>query len=372
MLGKARRLALMAEGCFTPLEAKTAVGVLRYRAAEVAAVLDSTRAGRTAGSCVGVGGAVPVVTDVEAAAALGADSLLIGVAPQGGGLPPPWRAAVRAALMRGWDVLSGLHVFLDDDPEFAALARAGHARIVDVRRPPAARRIAAGRAAGLDATVVLTVGSDCNVGKMTAALEIVRAIEAAGEGASFVATGQTGIFIADRGVVVDAVVADFVAGETEALVLEAAADAGIVVVEGQGALHHPAYSGVTLALLHGACPAAMVLCHQAGRDRIRVGGGAEAGWPIPPLGRLVQGYEAAAGWLRPSTVVGVALNTQDLDEAAARHACERAALETGLPATDPVRFGAEPLAAAVIAVAEARRPRAAARSDEGRSRATSA
>ena len=366
MLGKARRLALLAEGRFTPLDAKTAVGVLRYRPAEVAAVLDSTRAGRSAAACVGVGGAIPVVRDVAAAAALGADSLLIGVAPQGGELPAAWRSAVRAALERGWDVLSGLHVFLADDPEFAALAAARGTQLLDVRRPPAARRIAAGRAAALDQTVVLTVGSDCNVGKMTAALEVERALGAAGRGAAFVATGQTGIFIADRGVVVDAVVADFVAGEVEALVLEAARDAGIVVVEGQGALAHPAYSGVTLALLHGACPAALVLCHEAGRDTIRVGGAA-SDWPIAPLPELVRAYESAAAWLRPARVAGIALNTRSLDEAAARAACERAARDTGLPATDPVRFGAAPLAAAIIAVADAARPAGAA---QGRIRAT--
>jgi uncharacterized NAD-dependent epimerase/dehydratase family protein len=205
---------------------------------------------------------------------------------------------------------------------------------------------------------------------MTAALEIVRALESAGERAAFVATGQTGVCIADRGVVVDAVVADFVAGEVEALVLAAADEAGIVMVEGQGALHHPAYSGVTLALLHGACPSALVLCHQAGRDRIRTGAG--AGWPIAPLATLVEAYESAAAWLRPAKVVGVALNTLGLEESAARAACERAARETGLPATDPVRFGAEALARAVADVAagaEARRARAP---GGRRARATSA
>src|SRR5207249_3066366 len=171
------RLALLAEATFNATDAKTAVGVLRYCPREVAVVIDSTRAGRTAQACAGVGGDVPIVASVEAAAARGADSLLIGVAPQGGDLPAPWRAAVRDALARGWDVFSGLHAFLADDPEFAALARRTGAAIHDVRRPPAERSVAAGRAAGVDATVVRTVGSDCNVGKMTAALEIVRALE---------------------------------------------------------------------------------------------------------------------------------------------------------------------------------------------------
>src|SRR5574341_1939026 len=165
MLGRRRRVVILAEGCFTPLDAKTAAGVLRYRADEVVAVIDSTRAGRTAEACVGAGGTIPVVSGLEDAAALGAESLMIGIAPQGGRLPEAWRAVINGALERGWDVLSGLHVFLADDAELASSARRHGARLVDVRRPPGEHRVAVGRAAGLDALVVLTVGSDCNVGK---------------------------------------------------------------------------------------------------------------------------------------------------------------------------------------------------------------
>jgi len=353
MLGRSRRLAVLAEGRFTRLDAKTAVGVLRYRPNEVAAVIDSTRAGGTAEACVGIGGGVPVVAGIEAAAACGADSLLVGVAPQGGELPHECRPMVRDALLRGWDVLSGLHVFLGDDPEFAALARERAVTIHDVRRPPPGRPVAARRAAGVDALVVLTVGSDCNVGKMTTALELARALGGRGLRAAFVATGQTGIFIADRGVAVDAIPSDFVAGAIEQLVVEAARDADIVIVEGQGALHHPGYSGVTLGLLHGACPAAMILCHQAGREQVRPPGGraAEAlsAPVIPPLRDLVRAYEEAAAWVHPSRVVGVALNTLGLGERSARQAVERTALDTGLPVADPVRFGAEALAGAIEA-----------------------
>jgi uncharacterized NAD-dependent epimerase/dehydratase family protein len=352
MLGKRRRLALLAEGRFTPFDAKTAVGVLRYRPDQVAAVIDSTRAGRTAGECAGVGGAIPVVAGVAAAAALGADSLAIGIAPQGGGLPEPWRAMVREALERGWDVLSGLHVFLGDDPELAAAAARRGARLIDLRRPPARRTVAAARAAGLDALVVLTVGSDCNVGKMTAALELTRELERRGVRAEFVATGQTGIMIADRGVAVDAVVSDFAAGAIEDLVLEAGREAEVVVVEGQGALHHPGYSGVTLALIAGSCPRALVLCHHAGRGAIRTAEGALREIPIPSLSELLRAYEIAAAWVQPARVVGVALNTLDLDERAARAACESAGRELALPATDPVRFGAGPLADAIFRLKE--------------------
>ncbi len=361
MLGKARRLAVLAEGCFTPQEAKTAVGILRYRGDEVAAVLDSTRAGRSAAACVGVGGDCPVVASLESAAARGADSLLIGIAPQGGDLPPAWRAVVRGALERGWDVLSGLHVFLAEDPEFRALAAARGGQLLDARRPPPERPVATARAAQVDALVVLTVGSDCNVGKMTTALELRRELAARQVRVEFVATGQTGIFVADRGVAVDAVPADFVAGVVERLVLAAAGDADVVVVEGQGALHHPGYSGVTLALLHGAAPAAMILCHQAGRERIRLSAGVEMEHDLPSLTELCAAYEAAAAWVVPSRVVAASLNTLGLDEPRARAACESAARELKRPVTDPVRFGGSALATAVLeALAERRAPRPAA------------
>ncbi len=353
MLGATRRLAILAEGQFTRLDAKTAVGVLRYRGAEVCAILDSTRAGRTAEACVGVGGGVPVVATLDEAAARGADALMIGIAPIGGTLPAAWRAVVTGALERGWDVLSGLHAFLADDPEFAALARAHGATLHDVRRPPRPLAVAMGRTATLAPYVLLTVGTDCNVGKMTTALQLEAALRARGARAVFVATGQTGIFIADRGVAVDAVPADFAAGAIERCVLDAAADADVVLVEGQGALHHPGFSGVTLSLLHGACPAGLILCHEVQRGAIRRSGDLGDAIGVRPLAEVCEAYERAARWVRPAPVIGIALQTADLDEAAARAAVAAASRETGLPATDPVRFDIAPLAAAAEAAMKA-------------------
>lgn len=343
MLGKKRRIAVMAEGSFTPLEAKTALGVIRYRPEEVVAVIDSVRAGRTAADCVGVGGDIPVVQGIEAAAAYEPDSLLLGLAPQGGMLPDSWRKVVADALLRGWDVLSGLHTFLADDPELATLAEAKGCALIDVRRPPARRSIAARRAMNVDAVVVLTVGSDCNVGKMTTALEIHRALQSRNVRSAFVATGQTGIFIADHGAAVDAVPADFIAGLVEQMVLEAARDADIVIVEGQGAVHHPAYSGVALGLMHGACPEALVLCHQAGRTHVKL---MDAG-PAPklrPLSEIIRDNERAASWIRPAPVLALALNTMLLDEREARRALENTQQLTGVPTVDPVRFGVDVVA----------------------------
>lgn len=359
MLGRERRIALLAEGSFTPADAKTAVGVLRWRPEEVVAVIDSTRAGRTTQDCVGIGGAVPVVRSLEQAAELQADTLLIGIAPTGGGLPASWRLVVAEALMRGWDVLSGLHQFLSDDPELATLAESCGCRIHDVRRPPATRAIAARRAGSLEAMVVLTVGSDCNVGKMTTSLALKEDLEARGLRARFVATGQTGIFIADSGAAIDAIPSDFVAGVVEELVIEAARDADIVLVEGQGSIHHPGYSGVSLSLLHGSCPDAMVLCHQAGRTHIHVAHAAPSP-RIKALSEIIRDHERAAGWLQPARVLGIALNTLTLDEAEARRAVEHAGHLTGLPVTDPVRFGTESVANAIVWRMEERRRRATA------------
>jgi uncharacterized NAD-dependent epimerase/dehydratase family protein len=189
---------------------------------------------------------------------------------------------------------------------------------------------------------------------MTAMWELVGGLEAHGFRTRFVATGQTGILLAGWGIAIDAVVADFIGGASERLVLEGAQGADVVLVEGQGSLIHPAYSGVTLGQLHGTCPASMILCHQASRRLIGEYHGASAWVAIPPLPRMVRLYEETAAVVHPSRVIGVALNTYDLPEAAARDAVRRAEDETGLPVTDPVRFDRTPLVDAIAAAARRR------------------
>ena len=369
MASPSRRIAILAEGHFAPMEAKTAIGLLRYRSRDVVAVIDSHRAGATAGETVGAGGDIAVVGTLEAAAARGAECLLIGIAPAGGRLPDPWRPFVEGALARGWRVVSGLHTFLADDPALAALARVHGGAIEDVRRPPAGLGVGLGRAAHAGALIVLTVGTDCSVGKMTVALEAQRELRTRGVRAAFVATGQTGIMIAGSGVAVDAVAADFIAGSIEPLVLDAAASHDIVLVEGQGSLHHPAFSGVTLGLLHGCCPAALILCHHHGRARMRVGSSVEDdGPPLPSLATAREAYERAAAWVSPAAIVAGALNTWDTPEPAARAACAEAEATLGVPVTDCVRFGAGGLADALCAAWAARQ--AATRTIERGPRAT--
>jgi uncharacterized NAD-dependent epimerase/dehydratase family protein len=325
------------------MSSKTANAAIRYTPARVAAVYDTSRVGLTAQQVLGFGGDIPVVDTLADGIRHGATAVLVGIAPAGGRLPETWRALVGDAARAGLDVWSGLHTYLADDPAIAAAARAGHARIVDLRRAPDDLTVATGRVREVDATVVLTVGSDCNIGKMTTQLQLRDALRGAGVRVAFAATGQTGILVEGWGIAVDAVVGDYIAGAAERLVMQAAEHADVVLVEGQGSIIHPSYSGVTYGLLHGSLPHAMVLCHQPSRQSI-----ANHPWvPLPSLPDLVRMHEAATAPLRPAPVVGIALNTVDLDHVAAMQAVEHAASATGLPVTDPVRFDPAPLVEAV-------------------------
>jgi uncharacterized NAD-dependent epimerase/dehydratase family protein len=349
------RFLVIAEGNLGVITAKTAVSAIRYFPGRIVGVLDSTARGRTVEEVLGFGGAIPIVRSFAEGLALRPEAILIGIAPRGGRLPAEWRGWLETAIDRGLEIWSGLHTLLADDVDLAARARARGVRLFDLRKPPDDLPVSSGRARLVEALVVLTVGSDCNTGKMTAQLELLRGLEDRGLRVRFAATGQTGILIAGGGVAVDAVISDFIGGATEQLVLEAARGADVVLVEGQGSLIHPGYSGVTLGLLHGSCPAAMILCHQPSR-RFVSEYHREPPWiRIPPLPDLVRLHEEAAGWVHPSRVIGIALNTYDLAEREARAAVERAARETGLPATDPVRFDPAPLLDAVTQAAAARR-----------------
>lgn len=336
-----KRYLILAEGkSADPHYGKTARGIIRYAPYPTVAIVDSTRAGESEQG-------IPVVATVAEGLAFGPTTAVVGVATQGGRFPPAWRTLLRESIVGGLDVESGLHEFVSDDPELSELARRHAVALVDLRKPPTGLNVPTGANLELEATVVLTVGSDCAIGKKTVALELD--LEARGRGLEsvFVPTGQTGIAIAGWGIAVDAVVADFLAGAAERLVVEGAERGGkLLFVEGQGSIVHPMYSGVTLGLLHGCAPHALVLCHLAGASEIE----GCPGHPIPPLPELVQLYEQISLPARRARVVCVALNTAPIaDEGEARSAIVAAEHETGLPADDPVRFGAQKLLDAILA-----------------------
>ena len=326
-----RRILILGEGfSHDPHYGKTMRGIIRYGPDPVVAILDSRRAGQEHEG-------IPIVPTVAAALPFGPTVAVVGVATQGGRFPPAWRELLKQCIASGLDVESGLHEFLTDDSELTRLAGEHGVVLRDVRKPPAGLNVPTGANLELDAKVVLTVGSDCAIGKKTVAVELDLEARRRGLESVFVPTGQTGIAIAGWGIAVDAVVADFLAGAAERLVVEGAGRGGtLLFVEGQGSLVHPMYSGVTLGLIHGCAPHAFVLCHKAGATEIE----GCAGHPIPPLAALVDLHERIALPRRPAKVVCVALNTGAMEsDDDARAAIAAAGAETGLPADDPVRFG---------------------------------
>jgi len=334
-----RRLLVLAEGhSGDPHHGKTARGVLRYRREDVVAVLDSqAEATEHEG--------LPLVHTVAEALPLEPTAALVGVATAGGRFPPAWRELLRECIRAGLDIENGLHEFLARDEEMAALARDHGVELRDLRRPPDGLNVPTGENLTHGARSILMVGSDCAIGKMTVALELDREAQARGIRSEFVPTGQTGIAIAGWGISIDAVVADFIAGASEQLVVEAVRRGGeLLLVEGQGSLLHPAYSGVTLGLIHGSAPHGYVLCHKA--DERYVDG--DDRYPIPPLSELVALHEQISLLARPAKVLAVALNTRDQTDEEAREAIAAAEAESRLPADDPVRFGAGKLLEAVV------------------------
>ncbi len=339
-----RRLLILTEGRLGVFSSKTGTSVLRYRPGDCVGVLDSVHAGKSlAGLLEGVPD-VPIVATIAEAMHLRPDAILIGIAPVGGALPDAMRRHLVDALQAGLSIISGLHVSLSQDPQLAELAEVHGVKIHDVRDPGPIQHIARGRARYVRAKRVLTVGTDCAVGKMVASLELRREACRQGLDAAFVATGQSGIMIEGWGIAVDHVISDFTPGAVELLV-QHVADRQVCFIEGQGSIAHPAYSCVTLALVHGACPDAMVLCHRPGRRF-------HSDWedcPIAPIEQQIALYERMTDPIHPCRVAAVAVNTVGMAPDNAARAVREATERTGLPAADPIRDGCERLLTAVRA-----------------------
>jgi len=336
-----RRLLILGEGfSHDPHYGKTLRGIVRYGPDPVVAILDSKRSGESHDG-------IPIVGRVADAFPYDPTVAVVGVATQGGRFPPAWRELLKESIAAGLDVESGLHEFISEDPELTQLAREHGVELRDLRKPPEGLSVPTGANLEVDAKIVLTVGSDCAIGKKTVAVELDLEARRRGLASVFVPTGQTGIAIAGWGIAVDAVVSDFLAGAAEQLVVEGARRGGeILFVEGQGSLVHPMYSGVTLGLVHGAAPHLFVLCHAAGATEIE----GSPGHPIPPLPELVELYERSSLPARKAKVACIALNTARIDsDDDARSAIAAVADETRLPADDPVRFGAQHLLDALLA-----------------------
>ncbi len=336
------RLALLMHDNTTGKFGKMGLGLLRYSEAAIPAIIDRQHAGKSVRDVTNIPRSVPIVATVEEAIALGADTLVPGIAPAGGVLPPEWRQEIKTGLGEGLNLVNGLHQRMETDPELLALLRPGR-WIWDVRVEPQNLPNGSGAARTLPCKRVLTVGTDMAIGKMTASLEMDREAKRRGLRSRFLATGQIGICITgDRtfasGVALDAVRVDFASGAVESIVMRNGHDHDILHVEGQGSLLHPA-STAWLPLIRGACPTHLILTHRAGQQGL-------SRYPdiaIPPLPLVCQLYEtvcAGGGIQPPARVVGIALNCGHLNDAEAERAVQQTQAETGLPTVDVVRQGA--------------------------------
>lgn len=340
-----QRLAILLHEGIRGIHGKTGLALLRYSKAPIVAVIDRQFAGESLPLLTGIAREVPIVASVEAALPYAPDVLAIGIAPSGGVLPDEWWQEVKQAVAAGLSVINGLHTPMATVPELSSYLREGQ-WIWDVRREPSDLTVGSGKARSLSCRRVLAVGTDMGVGKMSTSLELNWASQRRGLRSKFIATGQAGLMLEGDGVPLDAVRVDFAAGAVEQMVMRFGNDHDILYIEGQGSLLHPG-STATLPLIRGSQPTQLVLVHRAGQATIRN----HPDVPIPPLFEVIRLYEAvagAAGAFAPVSVVAIALNTAHLDTPAAQLAIEQTQAETGLPCSDPVRFGAEQLLDAVM------------------------
>ena len=320
---------------------KTGLAFLRYSHTKIVAVIDPDYAGKSLVGLTGIPQDVPIVRDIRAALPYNPNTLLIGIAPSGGQLPASLMAEIELAVDAGISIINGLHTPLN--PQFPHLKP--QQRIWDLRQEPPNLTIGRGKARSLAAERILTIGTDMAIGKMSASIELHRAALSQGINAEFIATGQAGVAIANRGLVLDAVRVDFAAGAVEKTVLELGADSELIVIEGQGSLLHPG-STATLPLIRGSQATGLVLVHRAGATQIR-------DLPeikIPPLPEVIQLYETVAsvgGTFGDVKVRAIALNTFGLDTTQAETAIKSTADLTGLPCSDVVRFGGATLLPAI-------------------------
>ncbi|MBW4660830.1 MAG: DUF1611 domain-containing protein [Drouetiella hepatica Uher 2000/2452] len=344
MLKPSDRLTLLMHEGTQGTKGKTGISLLRYSDNPIVAVIDQQSVGQSLTALTGIARNAPIVGSVLDTLPYQPDVLAIGIAPSGGGLPEVWRQEIKQGVAAGLSVINGLHTPMATDPELQALLQPGQ-WIWDVRQEPPGLSVGSGKARLLSCRRVLTIGTDMSVGKMSTSLELHRASLARGLRSRFLATGQTGLMLGHDGVALDAVRIDFAAGAVEQIVLRQG-DADILHVEGQGSFINPA-STATLPLMRGSQPTHLVLVHRAGQTQIHNFDHVI----IPPLPKVIEMYESVAtagGAFAPVKVVGIALNTFHLEEAEARGAIAAIHQETGLPCTDVIRFGAEPILEAIL------------------------
>lgn len=341
MLSPKNKVIIYAQDSFGVDTAKTGIGFIRYGLCETVGIVDRKLEGKTATDVFKFLPPVKIFNSIEEAkkARPDADVLLIGIAPSGGQLPKEWAPDIRVAINLKLNIVSGLHDFIEQIPEVKLQASKAGVFIWDLRKSNSKHTIANARLLDYPIKVVLTVGTDASVGKMTVALELTKSAKMLHKSAKFIATGQTGMVISGSGVPIDAIVGDFMAGAIEEEIIKASKQSyNIVFVEGQGSILHPGFSGVTLALFHGSMPHKLILCHKVGLDYLR-----NTKVKIQSLRQFINIYENVSIPLREAKVVGIGLNTATLNNCETKEAIKIVEGETGLSADDTFKHTGDKL-----------------------------
>jgi len=335
------RFVILAIDSFDYIENKTGNMLIRYRTDEVVAVIDPSKKGLNSQDVIGVGGKIPVVSSFSEAKKYEPDTLVVGNAPQGGIVNDSMRAEIISALHFGVNIISGMHDFLSNNQELVNIAKKNNAEIFDLRKPPQPPHFPIGSWKDRKVPVLLVVGSDCDTGKMTTAWEIKERLKAENKKVEFIGTGQTGILLSG-GIAIDAVVADFMAGEIENLIdKKIKNDTDLVVVEGQGSITNYAYSGVTLGLLHGCMPDYLILTHDISREKDVMN------HAIPELGSFMKLHIDLMAPFKKTIFLGINLLTYDKNEQEALDQVNYFKTNYNLPTTDLIRFGDRDLIVAI-------------------------
>lgn len=328
-----KRFVVLCHESFNYIKNKTGNMLIRYRPDEVVAVIDREKVGSSCEKEVGVGGDTPVLSDFNASLHLEPDTLVIGNATQGGFITEEYRQEIANALNSGCDVISGMHQFLNDDEHLKELAKQNNVKLIDLRMPPEPPHFPTGSWQKRKIPVLLIVGTDCDTGKMTSAWEISRRLIDRGRKIEFIGTGQTGILLSGSGVPIDAVKADFMAGEIEHLIDNIPKDTELVIVEGQGSLTNQFYAGVTLGLMHGAMPDYMLMTHDPSRD-LDV-----TDFPMKSMRHVMNLHIDLMNAFKESKFIGINLLTFAFEEEKALDVINKSQEDFGIETTDLIRFG---------------------------------
>ena len=328
-----KRFVVLCHESFNYIKNKTGNMLIRYRPDEVVAVIDREKVGSSCEKEVGVGGDTPVLSDFNASLHLEPDTLVIGNATQGGFITEEYRQEIANALNSGCDVISGMHQFLKDDEHLKELAKQNNVKLIDLRMPPEPPHFPTGSWQKRKIPVLLIVGTDCDTGKMTSAWEISRRLIDRGRKIEFIGTGQTGILLSGSGVPIDAVKADFMAGEIEHLIDNIPKDTELVIVEGQGSLTNQFYAGVTLGLMHGAMPDYMLMTHDPSRD-LDV-----TDFPMKSMRHVMNLHIDLMNAFKESKFIGINLLTFAFEEEKALDVINKSQEDFGIETTDLIRFG---------------------------------